>query len=50
MIRELDVSKITLRLVEEMDKKGEGEEHFKAKLTGDTLQVLKQALVNDSSW
>ncbi|TKX22695.1 C2 domain-containing protein 2 [Elsinoe australis] len=45
MVRELDLSKITLRLVEEVDKKGEGDtEHIKAKLTGDTLSVLRQAL------
>lgn len=47
MVRELDLSKITLRLVEEVDKKGEGDtEHIKAKLTGDTLSVLRQALVS----
>ncbi|PNS15635.1 hypothetical protein CAC42_4087 [Sphaceloma murrayae] len=45
MVRELDLSKITLRLVEEVDKKGEGDtDYIKAKLTGDTLTVLRQAL------
>ena len=46
MVRELDLSKMTLRLVEEVDKKGEGkDEHIKAKLQGDTLEVLKRSLV-----
>ncbi|KAG8627318.1 hypothetical protein KVT40_004801 [Elsinoe batatas] len=45
MVRELDLSKITLRLVDEIDKKGEGDDDvIKAKLTGDTLTVLRQAL------
>ena len=46
MIRELDVSRITLRLMEKVDKKGEGkEEHVYAKLTGQTIDVLRQGLV-----
>ena len=47
MIRELDLSKITLRLVAKEDKRGEGgnDESVKAKLTGDTMAILKQALV-----
>ncbi|KAK4942835.1 hypothetical protein LTR28_008590, partial [Elasticomyces elasticus] len=45
MIRELDMSRIILRLVEGVDKKGEGnDEHIKAKLVGNTLTTLKQCL------
>ena len=44
-VRELDVSKLTLRLVRKPDKKGEGEEtHSIAKLSGLTLQTLQQCL------
>lgn len=48
MVRELDLSRITLRLVEEVDAKGEedSDKHVKAKLTGQTLDVLKSALVS----
>lgn len=48
MIRELDLSKITLRLVEEVDTKGddENDKHIKAKLTGNTLDVLRRCLVS----
>ena len=47
MVRELDLSRITLRLVEKQDKRGEGEEvHVAAKLQGDTLQVLQRCLVS----
>ncbi|KAB8342983.1 hypothetical protein FH972_022577 [Carpinus fangiana] len=48
IIRELDVSRITLRLVQKVDTKGESgdgdEKHVFAKLTGQTLDVLKQGL------
>ncbi|KAF2756287.1 tricalbin [Pseudovirgaria hyperparasitica] len=45
MVRELDFSKITLRLIEEVDRKGEGKEsHIIAKLTGNTIDVLRRAL------
>ncbi|OCL02076.1 tricalbin [Glonium stellatum] len=45
MVRELDFSKITLRLIEHVDKKGEGNENsIKAKLTGATLDVLRRCL------
>ena len=51
MVRELDLSRITLRLVEKQDKRGEGEEeHVEAKLTGDTLQVLQKCLVSIFLW
>jgi Ca2+-dependent lipid-binding protein len=45
MVRELDVSKITLRLTEKTDNKGK-EEHDDviAKLTGQTLPTLQQCL------
>lgn len=44
-IRELDFSRITLRLVEKEDKEGDdGEDHVTAKLQGQTLQVLTQCL------
>ncbi|KAH7121139.1 C2 domain-containing protein [Dendryphion nanum] len=45
MVRELDFSKITLRIIEHIDKKGEGDEdHVIAKLTGNTLDVLRKCL------
>ncbi|KAK7528268.1 uncharacterized protein IWZ02DRAFT_4294 [Phyllosticta citriasiana] len=45
MVRELDFSRITLRLIEHADKKGEGEEdHVLGKLQGATLDVLKRCL------
>lgn len=48
MVRELDSSKITIRLVEEVDSKGddENDKHVKAKLTGETLDVLRRGLVS----
>lgn len=50
MVRELDVSKITLRLVEKSDNKGEGDDdHVIAKLTGPTLQTLQQCLYKDTA-
>ena len=45
MVRELDVSQITLRLRDKSEHKGEGEEVTLAKLRGDTLGTLKQCLV-----
>ena len=45
-MRELDVSKITLRLRAKEDKKGEGDsENTIAKLTGSTLDTLRRCLV-----
>ncbi|KAL1630040.1 Tricalbin-2 [Diplodia seriata] len=45
MIRELDFSRITLRLVEHLDKKGEGEEdEIIGKLQGSTLDTLRRCL------
>ncbi|KAL9130279.1 MAG: hypothetical protein Q9217_001490 [Psora testacea] len=45
MVRELDVSKITLRLKEKQDKKGEGSEDTTiAKLQGHTIDVLQRCL------
>lgn len=45
-VRELEVSKITLRLVEKTDTKGEEDsDHSLAKLTGPTLPTLQQCLV-----
>lgn len=45
MIRELDFSRITLRIIEHLDKKGEGEEdHIIAKLQGSTLDTLRRCL------
>ncbi|KAK2790498.1 hypothetical protein FQN52_005515 [Onygenales sp. PD_12] len=44
-VRELEVSKITLRLVEKTDKTGEEEgDHAIAKLSGPTLPTLQQCL------
>lgn len=49
-MREIDVSRITLRITEKTDNKGEsGEEHVVAKLTGDTLSTLKQCLVGEDT-
>lgn len=45
MIRELEFSRITLRLVEKIDKEGDdGEDHVVAKLQGQTLQTLAHCL------
>ena len=47
-VRELDVSKITLRLKEKQDRKGDNEhddDHTIAKLQGNTLDVLQKCLV-----
>jgi Ca2+-dependent lipid-binding protein len=45
MIRELDLSQITLRLVSEIDTEGkDGEKHVEAKLTGNMIEVLKRGL------
>ena len=46
-VRELDVSRITLRLMEKQDKKGgdEAGEHTIARLEGDTLSTLQRCLV-----
>lgn len=45
MVRELDFSKITLRIIEHIDKKGENDEdHVIAKLTGSTLDTLRRCL------
>lgn len=50
MIRELDLSKITLRLVEAVDNRGEAdhEKRIKAKLTGNTLDVLRRCLYQNT--
>lgn len=46
-VRELDVSKITLRLRAKEDKKGEGNSDATiAKLTGSTLDTLRRCLVS----
>jgi Ca2+-dependent lipid-binding protein len=45
MIRELDFSKITLRLIEHINKDGDdSEDHVIAKLTGNTLDTLRKCL------
>lgn len=46
-VRELDVSKITLRLKQKHDKKGDADqdEHTIAKLHGSTLDILQRCLV-----
>ena len=45
MVRELDLSRITLRLVSEIDSKGEDDQDdIKAKVTGSTLDTLKRSL------
>lgn len=45
-MRELEFSKITLRLVRKDDPKDSSEEHTVAKLTGDTLPTLQRILVS----
>lgn len=44
MVRELDLSRITLRLVSVPEKKGEDAETIKAKITGPTIDTLKRCL------
>jgi hypothetical protein len=45
MVRELDFSKITLRLIEQVNKDGDGDEdHVIAKLTGNTIETLRRCL------
>ncbi|KAF1810740.1 tricalbin [Eremomyces bilateralis CBS 781.70] len=45
MVRELESSQITLRLVEEVDKKGEGKgNNVVAKLSGPTIDTLRRCL------
>lgn len=45
MVRELDFSKITLRIIEKIDKDGDGDDdHVIAKLTGNTIDTLRKAL------
>ena len=46
VVRELDMSKITFRLSEKTDKKGEGgEDKIIAKLQGQTIDFLQRCLV-----
>ena len=46
IVRELDMSKITLRLMEHVDREGKGSEnHVIAKLSGPTLAILQRSLV-----
>ena len=46
MVREIDLSRITVRLVEKVDKKGDGDDKdVVAKLSGDLLPVLQRCLV-----
>lgn len=50
MIRELDLSRMTLRLVSQIDNKGEGDDdEIKAKVQGPTLDTLKRALYTPTS-
>jgi Ca2+-dependent lipid-binding protein len=45
MIRELDFSKITLRIIEHVDKDGDGDDdHVIAKLVGNTIDTLRRCL------
>ena len=47
VVRELDVSKITLRIVEKSDKKGDNDDDsVLAKLQGSTIDVLQRCLVS----
>jgi len=44
-VRELEFSKITLRLVDKNDPKDDSDEHSVAKLAGDTFTTLQRILV-----
>lgn len=44
-MRELEFSKITLRLVDKDDPRDDSEEHTVAKLAGDTFTTLQRILV-----
>jgi len=45
MVRELDLSRITLRLVSETEKKGhDGETYVRSKISGNTIDTLKRCL------
>lgn len=46
-VRELEFSKITLRLVDKNDPKDDSDEHCVAKLAGDTFTTLQRILVRD---
>jgi Ca2+-dependent lipid-binding protein len=47
MIRELDFSKITLRIIEHVDNDGDdNDDHVIAKLTGNTIDTLRTSLVS----
>lgn len=47
VIRELDFSKLTIKISEKSDKQGEdGKQHTLARLSGNTLDTLKQCLVS----
>jgi hypothetical protein len=47
MIRELDFSKITLRMIEHIDNDSEDhDDHVIAKLTGNTIDTLRKSLVS----
>ena len=49
-VRELEFSKVTLRLKRKEDRKGDGdnEDHTIAKLQGNTIDVLQRCLVGQS--
>jgi hypothetical protein len=50
MIRELDFSKITLRIIEHVDSDGDDhDDHVIAKLTGNTIDTLRTSLVSGDS-
>ncbi|KIW09267.1 uncharacterized protein PV09_00189 [Verruconis gallopava] len=44
IVRELDQSRITLRLIEDVDKEGKGDTQVIAKLTGPTISTLQRCL------
>jgi hypothetical protein len=50
-VRELDVSRITVRLVEKTDSSGKGTDadHVVAKLQGNTLQTIQQCLYKETA-
>ena len=51
MIRELDFSKITLRIIEHVDNDGDdNNDNVIAKLAGNTIDTLRKSLVGASSF
>ncbi len=46
MVREIEFSRMTLRLTEDADEKGDNKDNVIAKLTGNTIDTLRRCLVS----